>query len=46
MLNARDQEALIDKAVNQSIEIVRRFGGNNVTDFVYLSERDAAKGCA
>ena len=34
MLDARDWEALIDKAVDRSVEIAGRFSGKNVTDFL------------
>jgi DNA-binding protein len=31
MLKARDREALIDKAIDRTVEIARRFGGQNIT---------------
>jgi hypothetical protein len=34
MLKARDREALIDKAVDQTVEIGGRFDGKNITKFV------------
>ena len=34
MLKMRDREALIDKAVDRTVEIVGRFGGKNITDFL------------
>jgi hypothetical protein len=34
MLKARDQEALIDKAVDRTVEIDGRFGGKNITNFL------------
>jgi hypothetical protein len=34
MLTVRDREALIDKTVDRSVEIVGRFNGKNVTDFL------------
>jgi hypothetical protein len=34
MLKARDREALIDEAVERTVEIVRRFDGKNITKFV------------
>jgi hypothetical protein len=34
MLKARYREALIDKAIDRTMEIVRRFSGKNITDFL------------
>ena len=34
MLKMRDQEALIGKAVDRTVEIAGRFGGKNITDFL------------
>jgi dephospho-CoA kinase len=34
MLKARDREALIDKAVDRTVEIAGRFGGKNITNFL------------
>jgi hypothetical protein len=34
MLKERDREALIDKAVDRTVEIAGRFGGKNITDFL------------
>ena len=34
MLKMRDREALIDKAVDRTVEIAGRFGGKNITDFL------------
>ena len=34
MLKMRDREALIDKAVDRTVEIAGQFGGKNITDFL------------
>ena len=34
MLKMSDREALIDKAADRTVEIVGRFGGKNITDFI------------
>ena len=34
MLKARDREALIDKAVDRTVEIAGRFSGKNITQFL------------
>ena len=34
MLKMRDREALINRAVDQTVEIAGRFGGKNITDFL------------
>ena len=34
VLKTRVQEALIDKAVDRTVEIAGRFGGKNITDFL------------
>ena len=34
MLKARGRETLIDNVVDRTVEIVGRFGGKNITDFL------------
>ena len=34
MLNERDREALVDKAVDRTLETAGRFGGKNITNFL------------
>jgi ferritin len=34
MLKVRDREALIDKAVDRTVDIARGFGSKNITDFL------------
>jgi hypothetical protein len=46
MLKARDRHALIDKSVDRIVEIVGRFGGKNIMDFLAtyrneMQQRDA-----
>jgi DNA-binding protein len=36
MLKARDREALIDKAVDRTVEIAGRFDGRNITKFLAM----------
>ena len=40
MLKMRDREALIEKVVDRTVEMARRFGGKNITDFLatYLNQ--------
>ena len=46
MLNARDREALIDKAVDRTVEVAGRFSGKDITKFLStyrneMQQRDA-----
>jgi hypothetical protein len=34
MLKVRDREELIDKGVDRTVEIAKRFGGKNIRDFL------------
>ena len=36
MVRAHDNDARLDKAINQTIEIMGQFGGRNITDFLTI----------
>ena len=40
MLKARDREAVIDKAVDHTMEIACRFGGENITNFPTMYRKE------
>ena len=45
MLKVRNREALIDKVVDPTVEIVGRFGGKNITDFLATYRNEMKQRC-